>query len=87
MLEGLIVARIAQASVHGLHRLPLAVAEEPVDVLSGGLSLRPPTEARAELIEELAESSQQRARGAGRHACSVPNIAYEYKSIRSAQAR
>ncbi len=85
VLEGLIVARIAQAPVHGLHRLALAVAEEAVNVLGGRVALRLPAETRAELIEEVAQSSQQCARGLGRHACSVPNPPRKYKSNRSAQ--
>jgi hypothetical protein len=42
-------------------------------------------EARAELIEELAESSQHGAGGASRHAGSVPKPLREYKRNRSAQ--
>jgi hypothetical protein len=73
--------------VHRLHRLPLAVVEQPVKVLRGRVSLRLPTETRTELIEELAQSSQQRARGAGRHACSVQDLRKKYKSLDRATSR
>ena len=87
MLEGLIIARIAQAPMHRLHRLPLAVAEQPVDVPGGRVALRLAAETRTELIEELAESSQECPRGASRHACSVPNAVRQYKRNHSAQNR
>jgi hypothetical protein len=87
MLQRLILAGIAQPPMHCLHRLPLTVIEQAVEIVAGGLPLRLSTEARAEPIEELAQSSQQRPRGAGRHACSVPNAARAYKSNRSAQDR
>jgi len=79
VLEGLIVAQIPESPVHGLYRLPLAVAEQPVDVLRRRLTLRLAAEARAELIEELAQSSQQRPCRARRHARSVLNAAHPYK--------
>ena len=62
VLQRLIVARVAQAAVHRLHRFALAVVEQPVDVLPGGGPLRLSTKARAELVQVLAESLQQRAR-------------------------
>ncbi len=82
VLEGLIVARVAQPAVHGLHRLALTVPKEPVDILRGRVALRLPTETRTELIEELAQSPQQPARRTGCHTGSVPNLAHKYKSNR-----
>jgi hypothetical protein len=58
----LILARIAQPSMHRLHGLPLAVVEQAVEILTGGVPLRLSAEARAEAVQVLAESSQQRAR-------------------------
>ena len=80
VLHGLVVEEIAQAAVHCLHRLPLAVVEQPVDVLRRGGSLRLPAEARAEPIKELAESLQQRTRRPRRHSRSVQNPPTKYKS-------
>ena len=87
VLERLIVARIAQAPVHGLHRLPLAVVEQAVDVLGRGLALRLPAEARAEPVEELAQSSQQCPCGPRRHARSVHDPRKKYKSSDRAASR
>jgi hypothetical protein len=80
VLERLIVARIAQTPVHRLHRLPLAVVEQPVDVLRGDLTLRLPAEARAEPIEKQAQSPQQCPCGPRRHARSVQDLWKKYKS-------
>jgi len=81
VLQRLVVARIAQAPVHRLHRLPLAVVEEPVDVLRRGLTLRLPAETRAEPVEEQAQSSQQCPCGPRRHARSVQDLRKKYKSL------
>ena len=81
VLQRLVVARITQASVHRLHRLPLAVVEQPVDVLRRGLALRLAAEARAEPVEEQAQSPQQCPCGPRRHARSVQDLRKKYKSL------
>jgi len=53
--------------MHGLHGLPLTIVEQPFEVLTGRVPLRLAAEARAELVEELAQASQEGARGASRH--------------------
>ena len=80
VLQRLILARIAQPAMHRLHRLPLAVVEQPVEILTGGVALRLAAEARTEPIQELAQASQQRPRGPRRHARSVRDAARKYKS-------
>jgi hypothetical protein len=65
--------------MHRLHRLPLAVIEQAVEILTGGVPLRLTAEARAEPIEVLAQASQQRSRWACRHARSVRDSARQYK--------
>ena len=80
MLERLILARITQAPMHRLHGLPLAVVEQAVQILTGGVALRLPAEAGAEPIEVLAQASQQRPRGPRRHARSVRDSTRQYKS-------
>jgi hypothetical protein len=85
VLERLILAGITQSPVHRLHGLPLAVVEQSVEILTGGLALRLAAEAGAEPIEELAQSSQQRPRGPRRHTRSVQNSPKKYKPRRSAR--
>lgn len=65
--------------MHRLHRLPLTVIEQAVEILTGRVALRLSTEARAEAIEKLAQSAQQRPRGARRHLCSVQDPPNQYK--------
>jgi hypothetical protein len=75
--------------MHRLHGLALALVEETVDVLTRGLSLRLSTEARAEAIQVLAQSPQQRPRGPRGHARSVADSRPKYKcdlSVRVDQA-
>jgi hypothetical protein len=75
--------------MHSLHGLSLAIVEETVDVPTRGLSLRLSTEARAEAIQVLAQSPQQRPRGPRGHARSVPDSRTKYKrdlSVRADQA-
>ena len=67
-------------NMHRLHRLPFAVVEQAVEILTGRVSLRLSTEAGAKSIEELAQASQQRPRGPRRHARSVRDSARQYKS-------
>ena len=87
VLQRLILAGIAQPAVHRLHRLPLAVVEQPVEILARRLALRPATEARTEAIEELAQASQQRPGGPRRHARSVQDRRKKYKSGQAAMRR
>ena len=68
VLQALIGPRIAQPTVHRLHRLPVAVAEKPLQVPTGVGPVCSPTEARRELIEKLPEPHQHRARPGVRHA-------------------
>jgi hypothetical protein len=79
VLECLILARITQSTMHRLHGLPLAVVEQPVEILRRGLPVRLTAEAGAEHTEELAHASQQRPRGPRRHDRSVRNSARQYK--------
>jgi hypothetical protein len=72
--------------MHGLHRLPLAVIEQPVELLAGGLALRPAAEAGTEPIQELPQASQQFPGRSCRHARSVRNAAGKYKRNRSERA-
>jgi hypothetical protein len=65
--------------MHRLHRFPLAVIEQAVEILAGGVTLRLATEAGAEPIEALSQASQQRSRGPRRHTRSVPNLTKKYK--------
>ena len=65
--------------MHRLHGLPLAVVEQAVEILTGGVPLRLPAEARAEPIEVLAQAPQQRPRGPRRDARSVRDSARQYK--------
>ena len=71
VLQRLILTRSAQPPMHGLHRLPLAVIEQPVEILTGGLALRLAAEAGTEPIQELPQASQQFPGGSRRHARSV----------------
>jgi hypothetical protein len=75
----LILPGIAQPAVHRLHRLPLAVVEQPVEILAGRLALGPSAEAAAEAVEELAQASQECPRGPRRHARSVREATTKYK--------
>ena len=50
-------------------------------ILARGLALRLAAEARAEPVEELAQSPQQRPCGPRRHARSVQNLRKKYKSL------
>ena len=63
-----------------LHGLPLAIVEQPVEILTRRVALRLSAEARAEAIEELTQASQQRARRSSGHARSVSNLHNLYKS-------
>jgi hypothetical protein len=87
MLQGLILAGLAQPAVHRLHRLPLTVVEQAVEILAGGVSLWAPTETRAEAVEELAQAAQQCPRGPCGHMRSVPNTLRQYQRNRSVQTR
>lgn len=78
MLEGLIPAGITQASMHCLHGLPFTIVEQAVEVLTRRVPLRLSTEAPAEAIQVLAQSPQQRPRGPGGHARSVPDSRKKY---------
>ncbi len=53
--------------MHRLHRLPLAVVEQAVEILTGGLPLRLAAEARTEAVQELPQTLQQRAGRPSRH--------------------
>ena len=79
VLEGLILARITQPTLHRLHGRPLTVVEQAVEIPTGGVPLRLPAEAGAEPIEVLAQASQQRPRGPRRHARSVQDPVDKYK--------
>ena len=70
--------------MHRLHGLPLAVVEQSLEILTGGVPLWLPAEAGAEPIEVLAQASQQRPRGPRRHPRSVQNSPKKYKPRRSA---
>ncbi len=65
--------------MHRRHGLPLAVVQQPVEVLTRGSPLRLAAEARAEAVEKLAQASQQRTRRASGHARSVHNASHSYK--------
>ena len=67
MLQGLIAARVAEASMHRLHGLPLAVVEQRVEVLTGRRTLGLPTEAVGEAIGKLSEPLQERSSRPLRH--------------------
>lgn len=62
MLQTLIRPGVAQPPVHRLHRFPLAVVEQPLNVPTGVGSVRSATETAGELIEERAQPFQQRTR-------------------------
>ena len=53
---------LAQANMHHLHGLAPTIVEEAVDVLAGSVPLGLAAETRTEAVQELAQSSQQRAR-------------------------
>ena len=57
----------------------LVLANDTVDVLTRRVPLRLSTEARAETVQILPQSPQQRPRGSGRHAWSVPGSRNLYK--------
>jgi hypothetical protein len=76
----LILAWIAQPAMHGLHRFPLTVVEQAVEILTGGVPLRLSAEAGAEPIEVVAQASQEHPRGPCRHARGVRDSARQYKS-------
>ena len=61
MLQGLVGDRVAQAAMHRLHGLPLAVVEEPFDVLTGRVALDAASETVVERVGERAEASQHSA--------------------------
>jgi hypothetical protein len=52
VLQRLIAARGTQAPVHRLYRLPLAVIEQPFDVLGGRRPLGVPTETGLQRIQK-----------------------------------
>jgi inactivated superfamily I helicase len=81
MLQGLIRRRIAQAAMHRLHGLPLAVVEQPVEIPSRRLALRPPTEADAELIDKRPEALQDLA------GVAIVHARYRRESGSSVQVR
>ena len=61
LLQGLIADRVAEPSMHRLHGRPLAVVEEPFEVLTGRRALRVATEAARKAIGECAELPQERS--------------------------
>jgi hypothetical protein len=67
MLEPLIGGRIAlgQPRVHRLHRFPLAVVQQALNVAAGPLALGPTPETSRKAIEKLAEPCEEGA--CGRH--------------------
>jgi hypothetical protein len=86
VLQRLVVDRVAQASMHRLHRLPFAVVEEAFEVLTGGMALDTPAEAIRELVGELAEAIEQRSRAARIHARNRREFAPE-STVRSFGSR
>jgi hypothetical protein len=72
--------------MHRLHGLPLTIVEEAVDILARRSPLRLSTEARTEAIQILAQSPQQRPRGSGGHAYSVPDATKKYNRYPSSHA-
>jgi hypothetical protein len=68
MLQPLIRPRIAEPSMHRLHRLALAVVQQTLPVAAGVRPVRATTEAADEVIEKRAESRQQCARPGIGHA-------------------
>ena len=56
MLRRLVLPRLTQLAMHRLHGLPLAVVEQPVEILTRRVTLRLPTEARTEAVEELTQA-------------------------------
>ena len=84
VLQRLILARLAQPTMHGLHGLPLTVVEQAIEILTGRVPLRLAAEAGAEPIQILAQASQQCPRAGRCHPRSVQNSADKYKRDRSA---
>lgn len=62
VLQSLVVPGIAQPAMHRLHRLALAVVEQPAHIPTRIRALRASSKAAGELIEKRAEPFQQRAR-------------------------
>ena len=67
MLQALRGTGIAEPSVHRLHRLPLAVVEQSLQVPAGVGAVPLATETPGELIEKRPQARQQRARPGIRH--------------------
>ena len=84
VLQRLILARLAQPTMHGLHGLPLTVVEQAIEILTGRVPLRLAAEAGAEPIQRLAQASHQCPRAGRCHPRSVQNSADKYKRDRSA---
>src|SRR5262249_15866659 len=61
VLEGLVAGGVAQASMHRLHGLPLAVVEQPVEILARRLALGPTRETVGKPVGKLTQPPQQRA--------------------------
>jgi hypothetical protein len=68
VLERFVAARVPQAAMHRLHRLPLAVVEQRVQILTGRRVPGTTIDAVGELIGKLSEPSQQWSSRALRHA-------------------
>jgi len=67
VLEGLIGDRLGDASQHRLHRLPLAVAEDALDVAAQRQQLCAMAEAGVELLQPTHQSLNARRRGVVDH--------------------
>ena len=74
MLKGLIGDRLRDAGQHGLHRLPLAVAEQPVHVRPQRESLRTVTEAPLKRFEPANQTLNMRRR------CALDHRAPAYRT-------
>ena len=87
--SALIAARIAQPAMHRLHGLPLAVVEEPVEILAGGrrcgrrlkhalkVSMNRPSRRRSARAESVV--TDETVRNPGRQ--------YKHNPLRSSQLR
>jgi hypothetical protein len=62
VLQPLVRAGIAQATVHRLHRLPFAVVQQPLQIATGVLAMGLPTETADEPIQKGPQPFQQRSR-------------------------